>query len=73
MKGFLTAHDRVFRRTHDLDELAIACEAIDASLATELDAARDLTVFAWQFRYPGGAAVPSEGEARDALMTARSV
>ncbi len=26
MQGFLTAHDRVFRKTHDLDELASACE-----------------------------------------------
>jgi len=29
MKGFLTAHDRIFRKTHDLDELASACEAVD--------------------------------------------
>lgn len=32
MKGFLTAHDRVFRKTHDLDELASACEAVDSTL-----------------------------------------
>lgn len=25
MKGFLAAHDRIFRKTHDLDELAMAC------------------------------------------------
>ena len=29
MKAFLTAHDKPFRRTHDLDELARDCESID--------------------------------------------
>ena len=29
MKGFLTAHDRIFRKTHDFDELASAGEAVD--------------------------------------------
>jgi len=64
MKGFLTAHDRVFRKTHDLDELASACEAVDPSLKEVLYPARDLTVFAWEFRYPGEAEVPSLEEAR---------
>jgi HEPN domain-containing protein len=53
MKAFLTAHDTAFRKTHDLDELAATCEERDASLKVALDPARDLTVFAWAFRYPG--------------------
>lgn len=44
MKGFLTAHDRVFRKTHDLDELGYSCEAVDPTLKEVLNAARDLTV-----------------------------
>jgi hypothetical protein len=32
MKGFLTAHDRIFRKTHDLDELASVCEDVDPTL-----------------------------------------
>jgi HEPN domain-containing protein len=64
MKGFLTAHDRVFRKTHDLDELSSACEAIDPTLKEVLSPARDLTVFAWEFRYPGEAETPSIEEAR---------
>jgi HEPN domain-containing protein len=64
MKAFLTAHDRVFRKTHDLDELASACEAVDPTLQEVLNPARDLTVFAWEFRYPGEAEVPSLEEAR---------
>ncbi|MCG2659957.1 MAG: HEPN domain-containing protein [Kiritimatiellae bacterium] len=44
MKAFLTAHDMPFRKTHDLDELAVACEKIDASLKDVLDPARDLSL-----------------------------
>jgi HEPN domain-containing protein len=73
LKGFLTAHDRTFRKTHDLDELSRACEEIDPSLRAVLDPARDLTVFAWEFRYPGGTSVPSEEEAQRAFATARRV
>ena len=71
MKGYLTAHDRLFRKTHDLDELGQACEAIDPTLSSVLTPARDLTVFAWEFRYPGDTATPSADEARHALATAR--
>ena len=60
MKGFLAANDRIFRKTHDLDELGRACCLIDSSLANVLDPASDLTVFAWEFRYPGDSQVPSE-------------
>jgi HEPN domain-containing protein len=71
MKAFLTAQDTPFRKTHDLDELALACERIDASLKSALDPARDLTVFAWEFRYPGAEDIPPESEAHDALRLAR--
>lgn len=73
LKGFLTAHDQPFRKTHDLDDLSRACEVIDPTLAAVLDPARDLTVFAWEFRYPGETAVPTLDEARRALAIARSV
>jgi HEPN domain-containing protein len=65
MKGFLAAHDRIFRKTHDLDELAMACEAVDQSLKEVLEAARELTVFAWEFRYPGDAPVPPLEEVKE--------
>ncbi|MGH7254640.1 MAG: HEPN domain-containing protein [Nitrospirales bacterium] len=71
LKVFLTAHYRPFRKTHDLDELSRACEDLDPTLAAVLVEARDLTVFAWEFRYPGETVVPSEEEARRALATAR--
>jgi HEPN domain-containing protein len=72
MKAFLTAHDTPFRKTHDLDELATECERIDPALRKSLDPARDLTVFAWQFRYPGGEVAPPVSEARDSLVLAQS-
>ena len=46
MKGFLTSHQRPFRKTHDLDELGRACEEINIGLKEKLVEARDLTVFA---------------------------
>jgi len=73
MKAFLTAHDISFRKTHDLDELAMACEDIDASLKETLVPARNLSVFAWEFRYPGDSAMPSEKEAYDAITTSGKV
>ena len=70
MKAFLAARDTPFRKTHDLDELASACERIDGTLREALNPARDLTVFAWEFRYPGADAPPPEAEARDSLALA---
>lgn len=72
MKAFLTAHDTTFRKTHDLDELALACEQIDPSLKDALNPARDLTVFAWEFRYPGSDDPPPEAEVYDSLILARA-
>ncbi len=73
MKGFLAAHEQVLRKTHDLDELGRKCEHIDPSLTSILTTARDLTVFAWEFRYPGNTEIPPESEARETLATAQSV
>lgn len=72
MKAYLTAHDTAFRKTHDLDELAAACEGIDASLKEALDPARDLTVFAWAFRYPSSDEAPPDAEAHDSLRLAQA-
>jgi len=53
-------------------ELAATCEESDASLKVALDPARDLTVFAWAFRYPGTDEAPPEAEANDSLRVARA-
>ncbi len=73
LKAFLTAHAVPFPKTHELDVLAGRCEEKDGSLASLLDSARDLTYYAWAFRYPGGAATPSADEAQEKLLLARKV
>lgn len=73
LKGFLTLHDRPFRKTHDLDELATDCERLDSSLAGILDRARDLTPFAWRFRYPGDDEPPPAADIVDVLSLAKEV
>jgi HEPN domain-containing protein len=71
MKGFLTAHDRSFHKTHDLDQLAQSCRSLDPTLQGALDSCRKLTVYAWRSRYPGawGEDLPDDPE--DALALAR--
>jgi HEPN domain-containing protein len=73
LKAFLTAWERPFRRTHDLDVLGSDVVALDPSLAAVVAPARDLTPYAWRFRYPGAPLAPTEEEARAALELARAV
>lgn len=60
-------------KTHDLDELGCECESIEPSLKPTLTEARDLTVFAWEFRYPGDTEIPIEDETKKAHALARAV
>lgn len=73
LKAFLAAHNRPFRRTHDLDDLGITVVALDSTLAEVVDRVKDLTPYAWRFRYPGAPLAPAEDEAREALALARQV
>jgi HEPN domain-containing protein len=73
LKAFLSAHERPFPRTHDLDELGRVVVALDSTLATVVDRAKDLTPYAWRFRYPGAPLAPTEDETREALALAREV
>jgi HEPN domain-containing protein len=73
IKGFLSWHDRPFRKTHNLVEIGEAAAAIDAGLEPLLRRAAPLTEYAWRFRYPGDVAEPPVDEARSALAVAREV
>ncbi|MGQ0812666.1 MAG: HEPN domain-containing protein [Nitrospiraceae bacterium] len=73
LKGFLTAHDKPFKKTHDLDELGRACLELDSTLHISVQPAATLTVFAWEFRYPGDALVPSMAETREYLTIAEAL
>jgi HEPN domain-containing protein len=76
MKGFLTWHNRPFRKTHSLEEIGEQCLEIDQTLNPMVDRAVPLTEYAWKFRYPGGPDEPEEpsvAEAQEALAHAREV
>jgi HEPN domain-containing protein len=73
LKGFLTFHAQVFRRTHNLVELGEACVVLDPALEGLLRRAAGLTEYAWRFRYPGDPEEPSDAEASEALCLAQTV
>ena len=73
LKGYLTSHDKPFKKTHDLDELSRPCLEVDSTLRGVVQPAIPLTVFAWEFRYPGDTLVPSMTEARGALSIAEAL
>jgi len=63
LKACLTWNQKVFRKTHELRELAEACALIDPSLKSTLDPAETLSKYSWKFRYPGA---PYEPDAKEA-------
>lgn len=73
LKGFLTCHGRLFRKTHNLVELGEACVAVDPTLEELLRRAAGLTEYAWKFRYPGDPDEPTDAEAGEALDLAQAV
>lgn len=73
IKGFLTWHDEVFRKTHDLVELGGQCVGIEPALEPILRRAAPLTEYAWRYRYPGEPFAPSDAEVHGALAIARDV
>ena len=72
-KGFLTWHDVVFRRIHELDAIGGQCADLDSTLADLVDRADVLTKYAWRFRYPGAPYQPSSEEVEVARALAGQV
>ncbi len=73
MKGFLTWHDRAFRKTHSLTELGLICSQLDPTLEEPLQRAAGLSEYATVYRYPGEMAPPDEEEASTAHRLAEEV
>lgn len=73
LKGFLAAHHRQIQKSHDLDELSSEVVKIDPSLETVLQPARELTVYATMYRYPGSPEDLSAGDLENDLALARAV
>ncbi|MCK6485824.1 MAG: HEPN domain-containing protein [Phycisphaerae bacterium] len=73
MKGFLTFHNRPFRKTHNLVEIGGGCTAIDATLDTLFGRAAVLTEYGWRYRYPGEPDEPTLDETEEAIQLADAV
>lgn len=71
LKGFLTWHERVFRKTHNLVELGEVCADLLPQIEPLLRRTAGLSDSAWQYRYPGDMDEPNTEEAEDALNLAR--
>ena len=73
MKGYLTWHDRPFRKTHNLVEIGQQVADLQPEIEPLLRRAAALTEYAWKFRYPGDPDEPTQEEADEALAIAREV
>jgi HEPN domain-containing protein len=73
LKAYLTWNQKVFRKTHELRELATACALIETALKSVLDPAETLSKYAWKFRYPGAPYEPDAQEAAAGLVLAVQV
>ena len=73
MKGFLTWHNTIFRKTHNLGEIGEHRGKIDPAPEPLLRRAAILTDYAWKYRYPGEPQKPPRDEAECALALAREV
>lgn len=71
VKGLLTWHGRIFRKTHNLVELGEACASLLPDLELLLRRAASLSVYAWQYRYPGDVDEPDISEAEGSLNLAK--
>jgi len=67
LKAFLTVHDILFEKTHDLIELLQLSAARESAFEQWREVAAELTPYAVQFRYPGDVLEPSKSEAETAL------
>lgn len=73
LKGWLTAHQVEFRKTHDLGELLHQCIELHDGFDSLQGAVSFLVPFATQFRYPGDIFEPPPEEALEALDHASKV
>ena len=72
LKAFLTYHDIVFEKTHDLTELLELSVTVEATFDTWREVAKELTPYAVQFRYPTDVLEPERSEAESALQHAQA-
>lgn len=72
-KKYLVLHDRPFRRTHELEGLLYVCVSIDQSFSVLSRAAKTLSRYAVDQRYPSAIGDPTREEAEYAVDLAQEV
>lgn len=73
VKAFLTLHDVVFEKTHNLGSLVALAADVDSSFQGLADAAEALTPYATLYRYPSDLQEPTPEEYREALGMAETI
>lgn len=73
LKAFLTWHDQAFPRTHNLTTLVALCAPFDGAIHQLDEAARILTPYVAEFRYPSKEPAPDRVQAEEARILARQV
>lgn len=64
LKAYLVAHEKPFRRTHDIAELIEQCKEIDPQFNTLYEKQADsLTIYGIEIRYPDDFYMPTRQEA----------
>jgi len=73
IKAWLTCHDIVFPKTHDLEALLHLCRPQEPGFSAYVEHARVLTPLATEFRYPSDVHAPEPEHARDVLEQASEI
>lgn len=73
LKGWLTACEILFPKTHSLEDLLALCVPGDPAFAHFRHHAEELTPLAQEFRYPGDAAEPDAAQAERAYELANEL
>jgi len=72
-KGWLTAKEVIFPKTHSLEAILALCIPTNGAFAQFRIHSEELTPLAHEFRYPGDAVDPDAAQAGRALMLAEEV
>ena len=75
LKAFLTFHNILFDKTHNLSSLLDLCEQVDSDFQNYYEAAATLTPYATAFRYPSEffEEEPDEEQVREALKFSEQI
>jgi HEPN domain-containing protein len=70
LKTYLTHHDAIFPKTHDIRVLLGLCVSLDSAFSQFEEIAENLTPYAVVFRYPANEFEPDEAQAEQAIEMA---